>query len=118
MISRSPRRTPIQWQARLERRAHLRLLPPPGWETAEDLGAQPWDASIARQLIGALIHRVAAAANATPDAQRLDAHTLLAEADAALWAAYAARNLPALRRAIAAYESAAAPIFERYRASR
>jgi hypothetical protein len=79
------------------------------------LDRQPWNADAARALVSALLRRVAAAADATPPAQRVHAHALLAVADRRLWAAYHAKNLPELRRAIAVYEAAAAPIFAAYR---
>ncbi len=73
----------------------------------------------ARALIAACYRRVGAAWHATPPAERPEAaYQALAPCDAALWAAYAARDVSAVRRAVAAYEQAAAPIFAAWRASR
>jgi hypothetical protein len=79
---------------------------------------QGWDAGLARQLVSALVRRLAEAVDATPEIESLDAHALLRDTDAALWRAWGQQDLPALRRAIAAYEAPAELIFERYRATR
>jgi hypothetical protein len=94
----------------------LQLLSPgtPG----EDLEHQRWDASLARTLVAALYRRVGSAWNALPIAHRPDRKLLLGEAERGLWAAYEARDLPGVRRAVARYEKAAAPVLQAWRANR
>jgi hypothetical protein len=76
------------------------------------------EAIAARALIGALYRRVAAAWNPLPPAERPEAaYEALAPLDRALWTAYAAQDLTAVRRAISAYEQQAEPIFVAWRSS-
>jgi hypothetical protein len=83
-----------------------------GEQTAEN--AEPWNLQSAWALIRALYHRVAAAWDATPAAQR-PADARLRDFDGAIQAAYDGRDTEGLRRAIHNYEEASEPIFAAWR---
>jgi hypothetical protein len=67
-------------------------------------------------LIAAVYRRVAWAWNATPPEVRPeDAYRALVPHERAMWMAYAAQDLAAVRQAVMEYEAQAAPIFECWR---
>jgi hypothetical protein len=77
---------------------------------------ESWNATAACMLIAAVYQRVSWAWNATPPARRPeDAYRALVPHERAMWMAYTAQDLAAVRQAVMEYEAQAAPIFERWR---
>jgi DNA primase len=89
--------------------AVLRAALPP--ESLSTVAAERWDDALADALVGATLDRLSEMYDRLPYGRRVDSQ-LSDDAEAAISAAYTAREIPRLRNALASYERCAADVFK------